>query len=310
MKPQTGSKHFTSKLDYSVSGNTAIVEIKEKIDLRKVDPWALCYKEWLECEHQIHVNSIQLIILHNVKYKTSEIEAFIRRISFLNIVNPTIRFDVIVSDDNVKLLDIHSLINRPTNEIIHQEIGKRDGKDKPGKLEKDFQVFLFGGTILSENMTPKNYTEIYNRLGVLGVDFYQLKNSYKVLREFPIGAFSNTVSEKDRILPTNFIDIVSFNKRKELAVIELKLNDPKIEVISQLLDYALFFRAYKPQIVNLIKDNLCPANFEKKPIACYVANNHFHPRLKGIIKYYATDAKKFGFSLNMITLGVTRAIWD
>ena len=273
-----------------------------------VDPWALCYKEWLKSEHQILVNNIQLIIPGNVKYKTFEIEAFIRRISFLNIVNPTIRFDVIVSDANVKLLDIHSLINRPTYEIIHQEFGKRDGKDKPGKPEKDFQVFLFGGTILSDNMTPKNYAEIYNRMGVLGVDFYQLKKSYKVLREFPVGAFRNTISKKNRILPTNFIDIVSFNKRKELAVIELKLNDPKIEVISQVLDYALFFRAYKLQIVNLIKDNLCPAGFEEKPIACYVANNHFHPRFEGILKYYITDSKKFGFSLNMIKLGETRVI--
>jgi hypothetical protein len=75
-----------------------------------------------------------------------------------------------------------------------------------------------------------------------------------------------------------------------------------------VLDYALFFRAYKLQIVNLIKDNLCPAGFEEKPIACYVANNHFHPRFEGILKYYITDSKKFGFSLNMIKLGETRVI--
>jgi hypothetical protein len=113
------------------------------------------------------------------------------------------------------------------------------------------------------------------------------------------------VLEKNRILPTYFTDIVALNKRKELSVIELKLNDPKIEVISQLLDYALFFRGYKDQICRLIRDDLTPHDFEQKPIACYVANNHFHARFNGIIKYYTSDPTKFGFKFYMITLGAT-----
>lgn len=308
MKPQTGIKHFTSKLAYDVSGQTAIVESKGKIVLRLLEPWALCYKEWLKNEHKNIITKIRLVIPGDAKYASAEIESFVRRVSFLNIINADLDFEVIVNNNNKKLYDIHSLFNRPDNEIIHQEINKRDGKDVPGRLEKDFQVFLYGGTILSDNMTADDYSAIYERLGVLGIDFYNLKNSYKVHREFPVGAFRNSVSEENRILPTNFIDIVSFNKQKELALIELKLNDSKIEVISQLLDYALFFRAYKAQISKLINDDFCPPVFVKKPIACYAVNNHFHPRLESILKYYSADKQLFGFSLSLVTLGTTQAL--
>jgi hypothetical protein len=308
MKPKTGSHHFTNEFDYDLIGQTAIVQSKSKISLRKIDPWALCYKKWLETEHNLATNKIQLVLQSNTKYSPAEFESFIRRVSFLNINNnPGLDFEVIVDNNKVTLYDLHNLLNRPSNEIINSKLNERNALDVPGRLEKDFQAFLFGGTILANtNNAVIDYSGIYRRLGVLGEDFYQLKNNYKVLREFPTGVFDTTVLEKNRILPTYFTDIVAFNKHKELAVIELKLNDSKIEVISQLLDYALFFRSYKSQIAQVIKDNLCPDNFETKPIACYVANNHFHPKFEDIRKYYSTNGKKFGFSMNMITLGATK----
>lgn len=308
MKPKTGSHHFTDEFDYDLSGQTAVLQSKTKINLRKIDPWALCYKEWLEKEHQIIVNKIQLVLQSNIKYSIAEFESFKRRISFLNLNNQGIDFEIIANNSIIALYTLRELIDRPTNEIINPILKDRNAEDEPGRLEKDFQAFLFGGTILgNKKSTTLDYAGIYRRLGVLGEDFYKLKSSFKVLREYPTGVYNIHVLEKNRILPTYFVDIVAFNKRKELSVIELKLNDPKIEVISQLLDYALFFRAYKEQICHLIKSSLTPTDFDQKTIACYVANNHFHEKFEGLMKYYVTDPKKFGFKLYMITLGATKA---
>ena len=50
------------------------------------------------------------------------------------------------------------------------------------------------------------------------------------------------VAIRTQVLPTEFVDIVTLNKWGYLSVIELKLDDSQLEVVSQLLDYALFFR--------------------------------------------------------------------
>jgi hypothetical protein len=306
MKPKTGSHYFTDDFDYDLIGQTAVIQSKAKISFRKIDPWALCYKEWLENEHKKTVNKIRIIIQSNITYSSAEFESFKRRISFLQVNNPGIDFEILTHGSLVPLYSLTELLYRPTNEIINIKLNQRNADDVPGKLEKDFQAFLFGGTILGSTINNIiDYAGIYRRLGVLGEDFYNLKSSYKVLREFPTGIFNGSVLEKNRVLSTYFTDIVAFNKRRELSVIELKLNDPKIEVISQLLDYALFFIGYKEQICKLIKDNKTPPDFEKKPIACYVANNHFHDKFEGIKKYYKADPKKYGFKFYMITLGAT-----
>lgn len=307
MKPPIGSHYFTNEFDYDLMVNTAIITSKSRINLRKMDPWALCYKEFLE-EHNYVVHKIQLVLQSNSIYSAPEFESFKRRISFLRLNNPGLDFEILKSNSPVVLYNLNDLLNRPKIEIINPKLNDRNAKDVPGRLEKDFQAFIFGGTLLDPNNPSIDYAGIYRRLGVLGQDFYSLKNSFKVLREFPTGIYKRLVSKNNRILPTYFTDIVTFNKRKELAVIELKLNDSKIEVISQLLDYALFFRAYKTQICPLIKDQYCPANFEKKSIACYVANNRFHLKFNGIKKYYRSDHARFGFKIHMIYLGVTETL--
>ena len=307
MVPPIGSHHFTDEFDYDLIDTSAILISKSRINLRKMDPWALYYKEFLE-EHHYIVTKIQLVLKSNSQYSTPEFESFKRRISFLQIVNSKLNFEIITANGPEALYNLKDLLNRPDNEIIIIKLNERDVKDEPGRLEKDFQVFLFGGTLRNKDNPSVDYPGIYRRLGVLGQDFYGLKDSFKVLREFPTGIFDYIVSKKTRILPTYFTDIVAFNKRKELAVIELKLNDSKIEVISQLLDYALFFRAYKHQICKLIKDKYCPADFENKLIACYIANNRFHPRFDGIKKYYRSDHARLGFKIHIITLGATETL--
>jgi len=75
----------------------------------------------------------------------------------------------------------------------------------------------------------------------------------RIIREFPTGVFKDTISQNNRILPTEFIDVVTFNKHGNLAVIEIKLNDSQLEVIAQLLDYALFFRCYRDDLLPIIE---------------------------------------------------------
>jgi len=143
------------------------------------------------------------------------------------------------------------------------------------------------------------------RLAILGKDFFNLnRKNYALEREFPTGVFKKVKSAKTRVLPTEYIDIVTINKYKFLSIIELKLNDSQLEVISQLLDYALFFRSYIGQLKPVLNER-----FGKKMkagnIICYVANNSYHPRFNSILKYYSTENKGYGFELKRIILGET-----
>lgn len=312
MKPKIGTHHFSGQLDYDLRGTTAIVTPKKAASdiLRISEVWGLAYFNWLTKEKGKFVDDIEFDITC-LSLNLPEIESFKRRISYLNLNNP---FKLVIkSQTPVKLYSKNEIINRPTDEIIIQEFKQRTSDDTPGRLEKDFQAFLFGGSILNNaNTTTQNYELIYRRLGVLGIDFYQLKKNYKLIREFPTGVFQNTVEEKNRILPTYYIDIVAFNKYRELSIIELKLNDSKLHVISQILDYALFALCYRKQIIqsvmNHIGQQFCPVGFENKPIACYVANNYFHPKFDEISTYYAPEPKGFALKFRKVVLGETTSI--
>ena len=99
------------------------------------------------------------------------------------------------------------LLNRPSNEIIRAEYADRIDDDKPGRLEKDFQAYLFG--------KGKHDTIRTNeKLAILGKKFRDLnkkKDPFAMEREFPTGAFNVKVSRKTRILPTDFIFNNSFD---------------------------------------------------------------------------------------------------
>lgn len=122
--------------------------------------------------------------------------------------------------------------------------------------------------------------------------------------KFPTGAFLNTKSKETRILPTEFIDLVTQNKHGELSIVELKLNDSQLEVMSQLLDYSLFFACYHDKLAGLIQEKLGGSS-KKKKICCYVANNYFHPKFDSICRLYSPRNNKIPFSIKKITLGHT-----
>jgi hypothetical protein len=272
-----------------------------KKEFRQFDPWTLACIVDVKQKTNIEVSNVVFVINRQKitdKLFGLNLESFRRRVSFLGINNPGIKFEILLNDEKVFLYDKKSLFHRPGNEIIHSKITKRGDDDKPGRLEKDFQTFLYGKGL-------KERTN--NRLAILGEDFYQIKEKdFGILREFPTGVFDRKISKDTKIMPTEFVDIITVNKWGHLTVIELKLDNPALEVISQILDYGLYFRCYREQLedVQAISNTFNVAKIKKAGIFCYVVNNHFHPRFDGILKFY-TKTKNYGFCLKKVVLGET-----
>lgn len=295
--------NYPECLNYSIDGQHAIIELHKgfsKKEFRRFDSWALAFVSEVEDELKIQINQITFLINHSIDDFKYDFESFRRRVSFLNINNERIAFNIIINDENIELYDKESLFNRPEYEVIRPDIKDRSDKDKGDLLEKAFQAFLFGKDLGKETRTN-------DRLAILGEHFYKSKGKdYGVLREFPTGVFNKHIKENCRLMPTESVDIITLNKYGNLSVIELKLDDEQLEVISQILDYALFFRCYihllrkLPKIVETFGENI-----RKNDIYCYVVNNHFHPRFENILKYYSTKDKDYGFQLVKIVLGYT-----
>ncbi len=295
--------NYPECMNYNIDGQHAIIELHKgfsKKEFRRFDSWALAFISEAEYELKIEINHVTFKINHYIDEYKYDFESFKRRVSYLNINNVSIAFSILINNENIELYDKHSLFNRPEFEIIREEIKDRSDKDKGDLLEKAFQAFLFGKDLGKETRTN-------DRLAILGEHFYKSKGKdYGVLREFPTGVFKEHIKDNCRIMPTESVDIITLNKFGNLAVIELKLDDEQLEVISQILDYALFFRCYIhllkkiPIIVKTFGENI-----RKNDIFCYVVNNHFHPRFDKILKYYSTKNKEYGFQLIKIVLGYT-----
>ena len=298
------------------NGKTLRAELTGKLDkkdFRRFDPWTLaCLSEMHEkCGSK--VSKIDFIVN---KGKTTDkqfklnFEALRRRLSFLSL-NNNIQLCLKVGEYNVdsckevSLYDKKSLFHRPDNELIHSKISKRSDDNEPNLLEKAFQAFLYGKGLK---------TRTNDRLAILGEDFYKMKGKeVGILREFPTGVFEDKISDSTRILPTEYVDIVTLNKWGNLSVIELKLDNPELEVISQILDYGIYFACYRkqiaamPDVVNVFNSgNL--KRLQNSGIFCYVVNNRFHPRFNDILKFYSIKNKNYGFTLKKVILGETTEI--
>ncbi len=222
-------------------------------------------------------------------------EALKRRLSYLSIKNKFISKTIIVGGREEGLYTADELKNRPVKEILHNDYLPRGDDDKPGRLEKDFQTYLFGKGLYDGNNDEIGRTN--ERLALLGEDFIH-KNKFRIEREFPTGVFNGDIKECNRILPTDFIDLVTINKNKNIAVIEIKFNDKPLEVISQLLNYALFFFMYRKQLTPLL-DVKFACDTSKFGLDCYIVSNAFHKRYGDVWKYYAGGK----ISMKQITIG-------
>ena len=292
-----------SCLKFSVKENsdgilTAVVrgEGHKAVDggCRIVDPWAVAFIDELNnnCLPNAAIRCLHIELENNPK--DFDLESFRRRLSYLALNNGW-SVDLFVSGESKSLYtDWVSLLNRPPNEEINlEDIATRtDSDDTDGKLEKNFQTWLAGKKRSSNE-----------RLCLLGEDFiFDKKSEQKVLREFATGAYREKKKKENRILPTYWLDFVTVNRRKELALIELKVNDINLEVLAQLLDYALFFTSYATPLSDVLSKLEISVDPEKK-IACYVVNTKFHPRFDTIAPYFAPRSEEAPFTLSKVLLG-------
>ena len=297
-----GGGKWPASFDYRIETNRVTLETNKKINksgYRCLDSWGIAFFYYVKTEHKIDIKEISFIINKNGGSWTPNAEAFKRRISYLDINNENIDFMVVYNNNPIRLYSQKELFERPDNEKIRDFLNVRRDDDKGNLLEKSFQAFLFGKGLQTETRTN-------DRLAILGEHFFQLKKKqYGVLREFPTGAFLNSISRPNQITPTEFVDIVTLNRWGYLSVIELKLDDPKLEVMSQVLDYALYFRCYIDKLLKVLKDesDLKPV---KDKIMCYVVNNRFHARFDDIFQYYSTNNKPYKFQIFKVVLGATK----
>ena len=113
---------------------------------------------------------------------------------------------------------------------------------------------------------------------------------------------SRTPTDRSRILPTEFVDIVTLNKHGQLAIIELKLNDTQLEAIAQLVDYSLFFRCYRDRLWPIVAEKLGTTP-KGSDIICYIVNNYFHKRFDNVLRYYSPKNGSHGFKIIKTLLG-------
>ena len=294
---------WPSCLTYSLTNRVSRVILSGAIDkknLRIADCWGLAFFDHcLQFAKNPPRNLVIEVPRKPTRKNQPHFEALLRRVSYLNL-GGQIKVDFVIDGSKKTCYSLPELIKRPSNEIVRTKYNERSDDDEPGRLEKDFQAYLFG--------KGKKGTERTNeRLAILGEDFRDLnkkKAPFTMEREFPTGVFDGKVSEDTRILPTNFIDVVSFNKWQRLSLIELKVNDSGLPVISQSVDYALFFASYQKPLWEVLEQRL-GRRPKMKEFVLYIANNCFHQRFDDVAKYYSPAGKQVPFTIKKVVLGGT-----
>lgn len=290
-------------LTYSLKEGIARIVLTGKINttnLRKIDCWGLAFFDYCKENAENKPTTLILEVPRKVSANVApNFEALHRRVSYLNL-GDDLNIRLLSSGDAVPPYVLADLLRRPASEIVRTDYAERGDDDTPGRLEKDFQAYLFG-------KGKNDIIRTNERLAILGEDFRDLnkkKSSFVMEREFPTGVFDEQVSAHTRILPTDFIDVVSFNKWRQLSLIELKVNDSSLPVISQAVDYALFFTSYQKQLWDVLETKL-GRRPQKKGFVCYVANNCFHKRFDAVAKYYSPINRGVPFKIKKVVLGGT-----
>jgi len=286
-------RDMTYKAIYGEDAVKVIITTNTASDgvLKKIDPWGFAFlSEVLNITGKKSVEIKFCISIPELTKEVLQYEALKRRLSYLAVTNDlTLILEKCGSPD--PLYTEEELRKRPDDEVVRDDFTSRGDDDEAGRLEKDFQTYLFGKGLHGNLEEKKARTN--ERLGLFGTDFIRIgkiKNMtdgkpYNVEREFPTGAFHNIVSKSTRILPTEYVDLVTINRKGDLSLIELKFDDPKLEVIPQVLNYALFFHAYRTQLTPLIDKRLF-CSTEKRDLVTYLVSNTFHKRFDKVFPYY------------------------
>jgi hypothetical protein len=274
-----------------------------KTGVRTVDTWMMIFIDALDNFHPDHaVQNLRIEL--EIRPKKEDLESFRRRLSYLALNNGWSATLIVAGEVENIYNTWKSLLERPSIETLRKKtMNKRQDNNKTkGKIEKNFQTWLteiitseFSKGV-SKTSRPSN-----ERLCVLGEDFIFGKGI--VLREFPTGAFDEYESDKTRVLPKYWVDLVTVNRNRELSLIELKINDKTLEVLSQSLDYALFFSCYVNNLSGFLSEQLGVKITDKTPIVCYIVNNQFDSRFSTIASYFAPRSKNVPFSFRQVLLG-------
>ena len=296
-KPGGWPAEFTLSADETADNVEINVDASQAGDAawKRVDPWGFAFLGHIRETSAPKPLRLNFFLgLPRSPKGPATYEALKRRLSYLTSANAADHLQVgLFRDGSVDpLYTKEQLAQRPPTEVIRSSFEGRTDKDTPGRLEKDFQTYLFGKG-LYENVGAHTL-RTNERLALLGGDFFGVgklasarkQGGYKVEREFPTGAFSGSVKEANRILPTEYVDLVTLNRKGDLAVIEIKFDDPKLEVIAQVLNYALFFHSYRTQLTPLLDDKLGCATTGKK-LVTYLVSNIFHARFRRVWPYYS-----------------------
>ncbi len=294
---------WPKNLTYEATDGPAVVTVKisnpgtTKEDVfKRIDPWGLAFFDEVK---QCTGKPMQLIF--DIKVPSTpkaqlQYEALKRRVSYLASAN-NLHVTLLRNKLADALYSMDDLAKRPDREKIRDVINQHGDNDKPGRLEKDFQAYLYGKGLFNSPDTVIRRTNA--RLALFGDDFVRIGKfktgnhckGYKVEREFPTGAFCDEIKEHARILPTEFIDLVTINRDGDVAVIELKFDDPKLEVIPQVLNYSLFFHSYRSQLTGLLDKHL-ECSTRDANLVTYLVSNTFHPRFASVWHYYSRGPLK------------------
>jgi len=291
-KKRGKSGGYPEDMHYKITKKTdetfelCIEDSKKGDDLwKKVDPWSFAVFD--EVHKKLAPLGLGLHFAMSVPSSKNgpKYEALKRRLSYLAEVNKGIPIALSKGGQKDCLYTMPDLNKRPENEVVRDGFGERSDDDKPRRLEKDFQTYLFGKGLHGDSTNGVRTNE---RLALFGKDFFN--GSKKVAREWPTGVFRGEKKEENRILPTELIDLVTINKHNEIALLELKFlrkeGLAKLEDISQLLNYALFFHSYKARLAPLLDTHVHSgsANFG---VRAYLASNTFHSRFDSVWPYYS-----------------------
>lgn len=284
---------WSSYLYYLATEYSDMIEVKisaAKDDFwRKIDPWGFAF---LAEVRKLTEKPLRLrfeITSPNTPAAGFQYESLKRRVSYLEIINKPDGMEISLIKDNTTdtLYSSGQLEHRPPNEVTYnyEDISPKGVSPVNGFLEKDFQSYLV------DNHDDVDKAQTNERLALLGGDFVHIrKGQYKLLREFPTGVFQDEIKARTRILPTDFIDLVTINKYGKLALIELKFNNSTLDVISQVLNYSLFFHSYRKQLTSLRKE-LGYETINAKHVT-YLVSNTFHPKFDDVWSYYCRGVLK------------------
>jgi hypothetical protein len=257
---------------------------------KRIDPWGLAFVYEVQ---KITKKPIRLnfSVRNSIKIDKCQYEALKRRVSYLAVTND-LQVTLLKEGSVDPLYSIADLAHRPDTEVIRSDFSERGDDDTAGRLEKDFQAYLFGKG-LHDDADPE-IPRTNERLALFGPDFVGIsklksakkQNGYKVEREFPTGVFDKDIKGANRILSTEYVDLVTLNRNGDLAVIELKFDDARLEVISQVLNYALYFYSYRAKLNPLLKEKL-ECETARRELVTYLVSNAFHQKFDHVWPYYS-----------------------